>query len=141
MASDNHLVGLQLGYNLNYNYCQWNFFADSNFGMYNNHITSYQRMFAGDGTYATYAGSGNDMNERSTKNDVAFLGELRVGGAYDVTCNSRLVLAYRVIGISGVALSLNQIPGDFSNGAVVRQIDSDESIIIHGVQGGVEFKY
>ena len=34
-------------------------------------------------------GSGDTFNVRSAKDDIAFLGELRVGGSYDVTCHAR----------------------------------------------------
>jgi hypothetical protein len=138
---DNQLAGFQLGANLNYCYCKYAFFCDSNFGVYNNHINSYQRLFAGDGSYATYAdGSGNFAN-RATKDDIAFLGEMRLGGAYNFTCNMRGTLAYRVVALNGVALSTDQIPSDFSTPAYVGLIDADGSLVIHGVQAGVECKY
>ena len=66
---------------------------------------------------------------------------MRAGGAYAVSCNCRLTLAYRAIALSGVALSVDQIPTVYDNGATVGQIDSNESLILHGVQAGAEFKY
>jgi hypothetical protein len=75
------------------------------------------------------------------KDDVAFVGEMQVGGSYDFTCNWRGILAYRAIALSGVALSVDQMPEDFSNEAHVALIDSNGSLIIHGVQAGVECRY
>jgi hypothetical protein len=90
---------------------------------------------------ATWVGSGADATVRSNKDDVAFMGEMMLGGSYDFTCNWRGILAYRAIAISGVALSTDQIPEDFSNEEHVALIDSTGSLIIHGVQAGVECRY
>ena len=78
---------------------------------------------------------------QSSKDDVAFMGEMMLGGSYNFNCNWRGILAYRAIAISGVALSTDQIPEDFSNEAQVALIDSNGSLIIHGVQVGVECRY
>lgn len=137
---DNHLMGFQLGANMNYCVgCRWNFFWDTNFGAYNNYIDAYQRVY-GQGD-VRYAGSQEAAAIGSHKNDVAFLGEMRLGGAYDFTCNWRGVLAYRAIGVSGVALSSDQIANDFANSSQVGLIDSSGGLLIHGVQAGVECRY
>jgi hypothetical protein len=138
---DNQLVGFQLGANMNYCVsCNWNLFWNSSFGLYNNHISSYQRVWGEFGP-ATWVGSGEDAVVRSSKDDVAFVGEMLLGGSYNFNCNWRGILAYRAIAISGVALSTDQIPEDFSNEAQVALIDSNGSLIIHGVQLGVECRY
>ncbi len=138
---DNHLAGFQLGANMNYCVsCKCDVFWNSNFGLYNNHIESNQRVY-GDLGPATWAGSGEDATIDSDKDDVAFVGEFLVGGSYQFTCNWRGVLAYRAVAISGVGLSVDQMPEDFSNEAEVALIDSDGSLIIHGVQVGAECRY
>jgi hypothetical protein len=138
---DNQLVGFQLGANMNYCIsCKCNVFWNTNFGLYNNHITSYQRVYGELGP-ATWVGSGENVSVNSDKDDVAFVGEMQVGGSYDFTCNWRGILAYRAVAISGVALSVDQMPEDFSNQEQVALIDSNGSLIIHGVQAGVEFRY
>jgi hypothetical protein len=138
---DNHLAGFQLGANMSYCVsCKCNLFWNSSFGLYNNHISSYQRVYGELGP-ATWVGSGADATVRSNKDDVAFMGEMMLGGSYDFTCNWRGILAYRAIAISGVALSTDQIPEDFSNEEHVALIDSNGSLIIHGVQAGVECRY
>jgi hypothetical protein len=138
---DNHLAGFQLGAHMNYCVsCKCNVFWNTNFGLYNNHITSYQRVYGELGS-ATWVGSGEDVSVNADKDDVAFVGEMQVGGSYDFTCNWRGILAYRAVAISGVALSVDQMPEDFSNREQVASIDSNGSLIIHGVQAGVEFRY
>ncbi len=138
---DNHLAGFQLGANMNYCVsCKCNVFWNSNFGLYNNHIESYQRVYGELGP-ATWVGSGADATIDADKDDVAFVGEMLVGTSYDFTYHWRGVIAYRAVAISGVALSVDQIPEDFSNEAQVALIDSNGSLIIHGVQVGAECRY
>jgi len=138
---ENHLAGVQLGWLMNYCYSKWNFFLHSTFGIFNNHINHSQRMWTGGDFDVRFAGTGQTFVVDSEKDDVAFLGELRVGGAYDITCNLRAVLAYRAVAISGIATATDQIPDDFSNSDWVALIDSDNSLIVHGLQAGAEFRY
>jgi hypothetical protein len=139
---DNHLTGFQLGANMNYVVsCKCNVFWDTSFGLYNNHIKSVQRVWTGGGGDARFVGDGSTANVRSDKDDIAFVGEMRVGGSYDLSCHWRALLAYRAVAMSGVALSVDQMPNDFSNREHVALIDSDSSIIIHGIQAGVECRY
>ena len=139
---ENHLMGFQLGANMNY--CvgsKWNLFWDTNFGLYNNHITHYQRVYAGGGGPIRFEESDGTATVRSTKDTIAFLGEMRLGGAYDISCNWRAVLAYRAVALSGVALSTEQIRPEYSNYADVARIDASGSMIVHGIQAGVECRY
>jgi hypothetical protein len=73
-------------------------FADSNFGLYNNHINAYQRVYSSGGDIREVE-TGRDATYRSNKDDLAFLGELRLGGSYDLSCNWRAVLAYRAVAV------------------------------------------
>ena len=83
----------------------------------------------------------DDFNSNANKDDISFLGELRLGGSYDVTCNWRAVLAYRRWPSPAIANSVDQIPTDFTNAHYPGIIDSDSSIVVHGVQVGVECRY
>jgi hypothetical protein len=137
---ENNLIGPQVGWTSNYCIgCRWNFFCNSTFGIFDNHMTNYQRVW-GSGP-VVFTNTGETMTVSSNKDDVAFLGELRVGGSYDFTCNWRGVLAYRAVGLSGVATTIGNIPTEFSDRADVANINSDNSMIIHGVQTGVECRY
>ncbi len=137
---DNHLVGFQLGANMGYRVAsRWSVFWDTSFGIYNNYIESQQSVH-GNGD-VRFIATGADGTLSSNKDDLAFLGEMRLGTAYDISANVRGVLAYRAIGITGVALSTEQLADDFSSSAAVQRIDSDGSLVIHGAQAGVEWRY
>jgi hypothetical protein len=138
---DNELIGFQLGANMSYAItCNCSVFWNSNFGMYNNHIDVYQRVYGQAGP-ATYIQDGREMTINADKDDVAFLGELLVGGSYAFNCHWRGIIAYRAIGITGVALSTDQMPENFSTLDHVTLVDANGSIIIHGVQVGAECRY
>jgi hypothetical protein len=137
---DNNLIGPQVGWTTNYCYCKWNFFCNSTFGVFNNHIEVSQSMRDGMGTMPTFQ-DGRMMDVESDKDDIAFLGELRLGAAYDFTCHWRGVAAYRAIAISGIANSSDQFKSDYTNYEYVQIIDSDASMIVHGVQVGAECRY
>jgi hypothetical protein len=138
---DNNLIGPQFGWTNNYCIgCKWNFFLNTTFGIFDNHISQRQRVW-NNGGLVEFAGTGESADVRSSKDNIAFLGELRVGGSYDFTCHCRGVLAYRALGLSGIATSVGQIPDNFSDRADVANINADSSMIIHGLQTGVEFQY
>ena len=126
------------------NYCYagcCDLFWDTNFGLYNDDISSTQRVYLGDGTPVTFENGGSRARVHSTKDTVAFVGEMRFGGSYHVNCNNRITLAYRVVAIGGVALTTDQIPTTFDNPSYVGLIDSGGSIIMHGVQLGWERRF
>jgi len=139
---ENNLVGLQLGANMNYSVAsRWNVFWDTNFGLYNNYITQDQRLYNGLGLPVTFTQEGREATVNSKKDDVAFLGEMRIGGGYLFSNNWRGIIAYRAIGISGVALAPDQIKPTYDNFADTARINADGSIIIHGVQAGIECNF
>jgi hypothetical protein len=138
---ENNLVGFQLGANMNYCVAaRWNFFWDTNFGLYNNYITHDQRIYNGSSP-VIFTQDGREATVNSSKDDVAFLGEMRLGGGYLFSNHWRGTLAYRAIGIGGVALAPDQIKPEYSNWADTARINADGSIIIHGVQAGIECNY
>lgn len=139
---DNNLLGPQLGWTMNYGYgCKWNFFLNSTFGVFANHIEQSQRMWSGGGGAVYFYGSGEEFDVVSDKDDISFLGELRLGGSYDLSCHWRAVAAYRAVAMTGIATSTDQVPGEYTNAEWVAIIDSDNSMIVHGIQLGAECRY
>lgn len=139
---DNNLVGLQLGCSMNWLLgCKWTLFADSNFGVYGNHIDTYQRVFSGGGGAVRFVGTGGNAAVDADEDTVAFLGELRTGVAYQINCKWRATAAYRIIGVSGIATPQGQIPTNFQNAEHVSYIDTDNSLFLHGLQAGLELKF
>ena len=142
---DNHSVGAQLGCNGVYRLgCsgRWALHCNTNVGVYGNHMEVWNRMDAPVGGNVRLANGGNEpFDFRYEDDDVALVGELRVGSSYQYSCNCRFFSGYRVLGISGVALAFDQIPTANITPNQVSYVDSDGSIFLHGLQAGVEFTY
>ncbi len=137
---ENSLVGPQVGWTTGYCCGRWSLFCNSTFGIFNNHMNVLQRVWSGGGDEVQFS-DGSNASVRSSKDSVAFLGELRVGTAYDITCNWRAIVAYRAVAITGLATSVDQMSNDYSDRYAVGVIDSDNSMVIHGVQVGAECRY
>jgi hypothetical protein len=134
---ENQLYGLQIGSKAacRFGRCgRWGVHCDTSVGVFGNSISSHQWM-----TGARYAGGANeDFDVSTSKDEISFLGEMRVGASYQYSCNWRLYGGWRVIGISGVATATDQIT---STPATTGWIDSSGSLILHGLQAGVSCSY
>lgn len=138
---DNELAGFQIGSSMNWLIgSKWSAFCDTQLGIYGNQISKRHRVWSGLGE-VTFANGGDFADIRSSKTDVSFLGEARLGAGYQVGCNCRLTAAYRVMAITGVALAGEQLPNNWSSPEYVNVIDSNDSMVLHGLQTGVEWKY
>jgi Putative beta barrel porin-7 (BBP7) len=138
---ENNLVGPQIGWTSDYCCNRWNFFLNSTFGIFDNHINVWNRMRDDSGNWARYSQDGSTFNVRSNKDNVAFLGELRVGTAYDFTCHWRGVIAYRAVAMTGIATAEEQLQNSYTDRWTTSIIDSTNSVVIHGAQVGVECRY
>ena len=137
--TENQLVGFQVGGNGCYHLGCCGRFAlqcSSSAGIYNN-FTQVNQYFASSAGQTYDDGTNTLYNVTTNDNNVAFLGELRVGASYQCTCNCRLYSGYRVFGASGIALATYQ---DISN-TDTPYINCSGSIFLHGLQTGIEFIY
>jgi hypothetical protein len=110
-------------------------------GVYANDIDVRQYMASPTGL-VRYIGTTEDFDVMADKTDVAMLGELRVGASYAATCHCRLYGGWRAIGITGVGLATDQTPNAFLSAAqLANYVNSNGSMILHGLQAGVEWNY
>jgi hypothetical protein len=138
---DNNLIGPQLGWTTDYCVCcRWNFFMNSTMGIFGNHIDQTQRLWSPNGD-VRFQQSQGAVDIHNHRDDIAFLGELRAGCSYDINCHWRAVAAYRAVAMTGVATAFGQIPDNFTNADEVGHINTDNSLVIHGIQTGVECRY
>ncbi|MBA3483664.1 MAG: hypothetical protein H0T51_17790 [Pirellulales bacterium] len=140
--TENKLIGAQLGCNGMYRIgCKWGLHMNTLVGVYGNDI-DVEQYFYSSGGQVTYAGSGENFDVNASKTDVAMLGEVRVGASYQATCRCRLYGGWRAMGISGLALAADQTPNAFLNSAQMSDyVNSNGSMILHGLQTGVEWNY
>jgi hypothetical protein len=70
------------------------------------------------------------------------LGELRLGMSYQATCCCRIYGGWRAIGVTGIALATNQSPTQFLDSwQMSNYVNSNGSMILHGLQTGIEWNY
>ncbi len=142
----NDLVGFQLGSLATW--CtgtRFNLFGGGNFGVYGNQMRA--TTFAGTNTQTAALMSPDiTFDDRpydysSSLSDVAFLGEGTLGTGVRISRGWTANIAYRVVGVSGVATAVGQIPRDFSRGDEITRINNHNSLLLHGVSLGANYNF
>ena len=144
IETDNNLIGFQLGGATRcYVSNRFSVSAGLKFGIYGNHIRSRQQIggTAGLATVSNDATSnfGREIDVDTSKNDVAFLGELDLGLNYRLRHNLSATIGYRAIAVTGVALSTEQVPPHIDAIQEMERIDSNGEVILHGAYAGLEW--
>jgi hypothetical protein len=144
LAVRNNLTGLQLGARNEIWICnKVSLISGTKFGLFNNRIRSRQSISNGSDDFAWlendhYPDEEIDFDTALRKNDLAAIGELELGVAYQFAQRARLSMGYRVLGISGVALAPGQIPHNFSHPVETQRINSKDSLILGGAYSGID---
>jgi Putative beta barrel porin-7 (BBP7) len=139
---DNQLIGFQLGGRYQHALgCRFMAFAGTKAGIYANQIDHHQDITGGFQTAYLTSAAVDPYNINSTKDDVSFLGELDLGLGYQLTQCWRITGGYRAIGITGLAFAPDQIPPSFGYYDYAAQINSSNSMILHGAYAGIECNF
>jgi len=147
ISVDNYLVGFQIGGRLDYCVTErLSFEFGSKAGVFGNHINHRQSLWGGNGSALIAAGSplgyaGSAYSSDSSKDDVAFLAELMPGISCQLTSRWRIGVGYRVVALSGVAVPSGQIPHRFDNLAAVNNVNSTDTLVLHGATASLEFNW
>jgi hypothetical protein len=139
----NNLFGAQIGCNGMYRIgCKWGVHCNTLVGLYGNDI-DVRQYFQSPTNQIRYIGDpANNFDVNASKTDVSMLGELRLGLSYQATCRCRVYGGWRAIGIAGLALATDQTPAAFlSEAQMASYVNSNGSMILHGLQTGVEWNY
>jgi hypothetical protein len=141
MGVENRLAGFQIGCNNLYRIgCKWGLHLNTTVGIYGNDI-DVEQYFITPGDDVRFVGTGGVFYGNASKTDVSMIGELRLGASYQHSCNCRLYGGWRVVGVTGVALAQDQIPGAFVDPNQLAWVTNDGSLLLHGLQTGVEWNY
>ena len=138
----NNLFGFQVGGGLNYRV--WNCFSlygTAKAGIYGNHAIVNQAVYgsAGDATVNVGPYAGTAYRFQSSNTSLAFLGQLDMGGRYQMSKCWSINGGYRMVGINGLALSDSQIPGNFAYIPNAQRVHSGDCLILHGGYIGATF--
>jgi hypothetical protein len=136
MALNNNLFGVQLGGGLSYCVTQrLTAYTIGKFGIYNNHVSQFQTVYGTLGTATINNGpfNGNAFSVRSTDNVFATAGQADFGGRWAVNNNWSFNFGYRILGLSGVAISeVNAIKNQFQNVSGIASQQTTGNFIVHG---------
>lgn len=139
--AENRLFGGQIGCNGMVRLgARWGLHLNSLVGLYGNDVEVRQYFYSSGGqvTYST----GENFDVAASKLDVAVLGELRLGLSFQATDRCRLYGGWRAMGISGIALAAEQAPDAMlSASQLAGYVNSNDAMILHGLQTGVEWNY
>jgi len=146
MDTQNRLLGVQFGGLAQRGFNdRWNLNVAIKVGLFGNHITNNSTLGGSAGSaFVDDLGNpfdGNAYRLNTDKDDVAILGEIDLGATYQIRERWRAFFGYRAVAITGVGLSTNQFPTDFSNLTEAGVIQSNGSLILHGGYAGIELLY
>ena len=146
LEADNFLVGAQLGCRNEVCLTQrLRLSSGINVGLFNNRSETRQQVFDQDGTFATLTGGqaigqtvGSNFDYTNEHDDVAILGEFRLGLIFQLTDRFRSNVGYRALGVSGVALAEDQIPLNILDAGLLKRANTNGSLLLHGFYFGSE---
>ena len=143
LQAENFLVGLQFGGRNEI--CLANrlrLATAATVGLFNNRAETRQRIFDETGYNPVLAGgpsAGRPFDYMAQRDDVAMMGELDLGLIYQLSSKFRARVGYRAMGVSGVALAVDQIPYDFNDPVLLQEANTNGSLFMQGVYFGTEF--
>jgi hypothetical protein len=139
--AENNLYGLQLGGLVERRaWGRLGLTAGVKAGVFGNDASAQSRIggAAGAATVNNGPNNGRVWDITAEKQDVAFLGEVQAGLTYQIGARWKAIGQYRVLGVSGVALPTNQIYPDLRGVQDVERLNTNGSLLLHGVFVGAE---
>lgn len=142
LRTRNNLLGFQVGGGLNYRV--WNclsLYGIGKAGIYGNHAIVNQAVYgsAGDATVNVGPYAGSAYRFQSSETSLAFLGQIDLGGNYQVNNCWSINGGYRMVGVNGLALTDGQIPGNFAYLPDAQRVHNGDCLILHGGYVGATF--
>lgn len=139
---DNDLIGFQLGNELQY--ClsrRLTLDLAIKLGVYGNYINHASEIGGSQGVATINTGPFNtrEFSVNNSKEDVAFLGEAKIGLEYCINPCWTATFGYQAFAVTGVALPSDQIYHDLRGINDVEIVDSNGSLILHGGYVGLEY--
>ena len=138
--ADNFLLGGQMG--ARNEIClgkRLRFTSGVNVGVFNNRSETRQQILDQNGVKATIASgdsAGEDFYFEDTQDDVAIMGELKVGLAYQISDRWRYHVGYQILGVGGVALAADQVPLNATDAGLLSRSRTNQSLLLQGLYFG-----
>ena len=141
----NNLYGAQVGFDAAYRFSNcWKLCVGTKFGCFENHMTGLFQIYRGDGCVATVdpaSGVNGAFPVNSTKDGVSFMGQIDLGLQWSFHENWSAQIGYRVVALTGVALSDSQIPFYACDIAEESFIKNADCLVLTGAYAGISFSF
>jgi hypothetical protein len=143
----NNLWGVQIGCNAHYRFCRnLSLFVSPRIGIFDNHMTLDYNIFAMDQAGTYYQGSSPtykplDYPIHACGDQFSVLTQIDVGLQWQVSCRWEALLGYRLIAVTGMGLADNQVPFYGNDTQAVANIDKNGHLLLHGVFGGLTYRF
>jgi len=125
----NNLYGFQGGGHVErFMFGRFRVYANAKVGLFYNDAEQRSRVTRGDGAEAFDLASDEDV--------LSFIAQLEAGVNMQITQWLRGDIGYRAMGVSGVALSDEQIPAFIHDSAAILDVNTDGSLVLHGGYAG-----
>jgi hypothetical protein len=141
----NNLIGFQMG--AGFDYCLTNRFQTyiiGKVGIYGNDIQMQQRIYGASGNAVINNGPfvGEDYDISASDFDLAMSGQIDLGGRYAITENWSVDAGWRVLALSGVAITEdNVVQTNFQNVDGTNDIQTAGSLLLHGGYVGLTYAW
>jgi len=111
-------------------------------GAYYNYISQHQRAGNNIGAFPFAAGTdaGQPFDVENSTSTASAISEFNMGLEYQLRPRMRLLAGYRFVAAAGIARTVSQIP-DQSGAIYDLDIDARDSLILHGFELGVDFRF
>lgn len=116
-------------------------FLNPSLGIYNNHIQNHFQLYRGDGTVAVPTQPTGTYPVDSSKDVVAFLGQIDLGVNWQFAANWEACIGYRVLFATGIGLADHQIPAYVVDIPEIADINSNADLILHGAFAGLTLRF
>ncbi|TWU34996.1 BBP7 family outer membrane beta-barrel protein [Novipirellula artificiosorum] len=139
---DNNLYGYQFGSRLTY--CIGNRFhlgLGGKFGIYSNDVEMRHRIGTTTVDAHVTGSTAELINTESSDTSIATMGELDLGLGARLNNAWTLRGGYRLMGMTGVATTAGSLDHAYDSVESSRQIDANDSLILHGGYVGLDFNW
>ncbi len=125
----NSLYGFQAGGRIErFLFGRFRVYTDAKAGVFYNNAEQQSQVFRGDGAQAFDLASSEDV--------FSFIAQVEVGVDMEITQWLRGNIGYRALGVSGVALSDQQIPAFIHDSGSILDVNTAGSLVLHGGYAG-----
>jgi len=138
----NNLLGVQIG--VTSKCCLWqslSLMVTPRIGIFNNNVQHHFSVYRGDGTIGTCTAGTGSYPVHSTKNTFSALAEVDLGINWQVTQCWGAMIGYRLLAVSGIALSDNQIPHYVVDIPEIANTNTNADLILHGAYVGITYNF